>query len=66
MAMNDPSAGPAPKQRYVRAVGPRLRWLLYFIFGLFAVLAANSVYLIENSLGCRCYYNGKRWRGIDE
>jgi len=29
----------------VRAVGPRLRILLLFIFGLVAVLAANSVYL---------------------
>ena len=33
------------RKKYVRAVGPRLRWLLYFIFGLFAVLGANSVYL---------------------
>src|SRR6266511_1072127 len=34
-----------PKQKYVRAVGRRLRILLLFIFGLVAVLAANSVYL---------------------
>ena len=33
------------KKKYVRAVGPRLRILLLFIFGLVAVLAANSVYL---------------------
>src|SRR5437763_13587675 len=39
-----PSATP-PKKKYVRAVGPRLRVLLYFIFGLVAILAANSVYL---------------------
>ena len=39
-----PSATP-PKKKYVRAVGPRLRILLLFIFGLVAVLAANSVYL---------------------
>src|SRR5436853_6109166 len=39
-----PSATP-PKKKYVRAVGPRLRLLLLFIFGLVAVLAANSVYL---------------------
>src|SRR5688572_30541083 len=32
-------------KKYVRAVGPRLRVLLYFIFGLVAILAANSVYL---------------------
>src|SRR5437773_9391428 len=39
-----PSATP-PKKKYVRAVGPRLRVLLLFIFGLVALLAANSVYL---------------------
>src|SRR5436309_15163947 len=33
------------KKKYVRAVGPRLRVLLFFIFGLVAVLGANSVYL---------------------
>src|SRR5437867_11052157 len=38
-------AGDAPKKKYVRAVGPRLRILLYFIFGLVALLGANSVYL---------------------
>src|SRR5437868_6531761 len=31
--------------KYVRAVGPRLRVLLYVIFGLVALLGANSVYL---------------------
>src|ERR1051326_8536852 len=36
---------PAPRKRYVRAVGPRLRILLYAIFGTVAVLAANSIYL---------------------
>src|SRR5437588_10140539 len=35
----------SPRKKYVRAVGPRLRILLLFIFGLVAVLAANSVYL---------------------
>src|SRR6516225_6516598 len=40
-----PEKPSAPRQRYVRAVGPRLRLLLYFIFGLVAVLAANSLYL---------------------
>ena len=35
----------ALRKPYVRAVGPRLRILLLFIFGLVAVLAANSVYL---------------------
>ncbi len=37
--------GEPAKKKYVRAVGPRLRLLLYIIFGLVAVLAANSVYL---------------------
>jgi len=36
---------PAPRKKYVRAIGPRLRVLLYFIFALVAILAANSVYL---------------------
>ena len=27
------------------AVGPRLKWLLAAVFGLFALLAVNSVYL---------------------
>jgi tetratricopeptide (TPR) repeat protein len=39
-----PDTGPQ-KKIYVRAIGPRLRILLYFIFGLVAILAANSVYL---------------------
>ncbi len=39
-----PSPGPRTK-KYVRAVGPRLRLLLYFIFGLVALLGANSAYL---------------------
>src|SRR5262245_55960693 len=48
--MNEPEvksakAAPAPTKKYVRAVGPRLRKLLYFIFALVALLGANSVYL---------------------
>jgi tetratricopeptide (TPR) repeat protein len=40
------SPGNAPaKKKYVRAIGPRLRLVLFFIFALVAVLAANSVYL---------------------
>src|SRR5437870_245493 len=42
---NASSGASPPKKKYVRAVGPRLRLLLLFIFGLVAVLAANSVYL---------------------
>jgi len=34
----------APK-KYVRAVSPRLRKLLYFIFALVALLSANASYL---------------------
>src|SRR6185503_9312613 len=45
MPENIDPASRAPKKKYVRAVGPRLRILLLFIFGLVAVLAANSVYL---------------------
>ncbi|OYP39127.1 tetratricopeptide repeat protein [Rhodopirellula sp. MGV] len=40
------TAKPTPKKKkYVRAVGPKLRKLLYFIFVLFALLFANSGYL---------------------
>ena len=34
-----------PRRKYVRAVGPRLRWLLLAVFALIAVLGANSAYL---------------------
>lgn len=48
--MNDDPPSPAsppppPRRRYVRAVGPRLRRLLVVVFGLVAILGANSVYL---------------------
>src|SRR5688572_11265221 len=36
---------PTPRQRYVRAVGPRLRIVLFIVFGLTAILGANSAYL---------------------
>ena len=44
MSSTTPSS-PAPKRRYVRAVGPRLRFFLWAIFGLTALLGANSAYL---------------------
>lgn len=44
---DQPGATPPPKRKYVRAVGPRLRVLLYGIFGLFALLGANSAYLLS-------------------
>jgi tetratricopeptide (TPR) repeat protein len=34
-----------PKQRYVRAVSPRLRRLLHAVFAILALLGANSCYL---------------------
>jgi tetratricopeptide (TPR) repeat protein len=54
-------AASMPKKKYVRAVSPRLRKLLYFIFGLVALLFANSAYLssitaLEWSTG-RTYQN---------
>ncbi len=39
-----PPGKPTPK-KYVRAVGPRLRKLLLFVFALLALLGANSGYL---------------------
>lgn len=34
------------RQRYVPAVGPRLRIVLHVLFGLFALLSVNSLYLV--------------------
>ena len=47
MGETDPKSNPpaAPK-RYVRAIGPRLRWVLNIIWVLLALLGANSVYLL--------------------
>ena len=36
---------PAPRRKYVRAVSPRLLKVLYVVFALFALIAANSTYL---------------------
>jgi tetratricopeptide (TPR) repeat protein len=49
MIMATAAAGPVARparQKYVRAVGPRLRVLLYIVFALAALLGANSLYLI--------------------
>jgi hypothetical protein len=43
--LDSPPGEPPRKKKYVRSVGPRLRLLLYVIFGLVAVLGANSAYL---------------------
>ena len=40
-----PVATDAPKKKYVRAVGPKLRKLLFVVFALLALLGANSGYL---------------------
>ena len=47
MGDTDPKTPPpaAPK-RYVRAIGPRLRWVLNLLWVLLALLGANSVYLL--------------------
>jgi tetratricopeptide (TPR) repeat protein len=41
-----PPAAPR-KSKYVRAIGPRLRILLYVVFGLAALLGTNSAYLLS-------------------
>jgi hypothetical protein len=43
-ATNDDGTG-RPKVRYVAAIGPRLRKLLFVVFALFALLAVDSAYL---------------------
>lgn len=50
MSASTPPVTAAPteageRKKYVRAVGPRLRVLLYVVFALTALLGANSVYL---------------------
>ena len=45
MSPEQPSAPAPARKKYVRAVGPRLRILLLCIFGVVALLGANSVYL---------------------
>jgi len=44
---SSPAPVTPPTRKYVRAVGPRLRLLLYVIFGLVAVTGANSAYLLS-------------------
>ena len=36
---------PGKKRKYIPAVTPRLKIFLYLVFGLFAMLMANSIYL---------------------
>src|SRR2546428_5627146 len=61
MASGIPADSPPPRRKYVRAVGPRLRVLLYCIFALVALLGANSAYLgsitFLESLSGKTYQN---------
>jgi hypothetical protein len=52
-----PSTPSGPRRRYVRTVGPRLRWVLLTVLGLVALLGANSAYL-----GCITFLAGWRVR----
>ena len=45
MAFDNPPDNSTLRKKYVRAVGPRLRLVLYSIFALVALLGANSAYL---------------------
>lgn len=47
MSNDLPGQAPPARKKYVRAVGPRLRLVLYAIFALVAVLGANSAYLVS-------------------
>ena len=38
------------RRRYVRAVGPRLRKLLFVVLGSFALMGVNSLYLVGVTL----------------
>ncbi len=38
------------RKKYIPAVGPKLRKLLFVVFGLFALLSINAIYLVSISL----------------
>ena len=48
---------PARKKRARKAVGPKLRYLLYVVFALFALLVVNSVYLVSVTIAGEQYQN---------
>ncbi len=48
--MSQPKVSVPRRRRYVPAVGPRLNKLLFVVFGLFALLAINAVYLVGVSI----------------
>lgn len=50
-------SAPPKKKRYVRVVGPRLKRLLAVVFGLFAVLVVDSVYLVSVTVAGVQYQN---------
>ncbi|MCB1041777.1 MAG: hypothetical protein KDC35_02495 [Acidobacteria bacterium] len=54
--MSVPEKG-QPKKKYVPAVGPRLKKLLAVVFGLFALLVVNSVYLSSITIAGTQYQN---------
>jgi len=54
-------ASPVPERRaYVRTISPRLRKLLYVIFGMVALLVANSAYLA--SITCLEWVSGQTYQ----
>ena len=51
MSVTTGSERAAPtRPRYVKAVGPRLKKVLFVVLGLFALLAVNSTYLVGVSI----------------
>jgi tetratricopeptide (TPR) repeat protein len=44
--MSQPIQAPPARRKYVPVVGPRLSKLLFAVFGLFALLSVNAVYLV--------------------
>jgi hypothetical protein len=55
--MSDTASPPVRRRRYVPAVGPRLKQLLAVVFGLFAVLCVNAVYLASVTVAGPRYQN---------
>jgi uncharacterized BrkB/YihY/UPF0761 family membrane protein len=59
-AMTAPGSTPPKKKLYRKAVGSRLKRLLYAVFALFALLGVNSVYLTAITVAERV--NGKTYQ----
>ena len=53
----DQSEGAARRRPYVPVIGRKLNWLLTIVFGLFALLALNSVYLVSVTIAGTQYQN---------